>query len=241
MEQVAADLKIRLIFSTAGQPRGRGKIERFFETLSQVFLSRFPGFAPDGIKASPAMTLPELSTELENFLIHEYLASPHSATGISPQDRWQAGGFLPHMPESLEQLDLLLLTIPKARRVQQDGIRFMGMRYIDPTLAAYVGEEVLLRYDPRDMAELRVFHNNRFLCRAICQELAGGTVSLREITEARKSRRRILRRTLQERERVVNSLIEAKQWSTVGAPDVAEREDEKPALPKIIIKRYRNE
>ena len=44
IEQVAVDLKIRLIFSTAGKPRGRGKIERFFETLTQVFLSRLPGY-----------------------------------------------------------------------------------------------------------------------------------------------------------------------------------------------------
>ena len=31
----------------------------------------------------------------------------------------------------------------------------------------------MLRYDPRDMAEVRVFHEGRFLCRAVCQELAG--------------------------------------------------------------------
>jgi putative transposase len=37
--------------------------------------------------------------------------------------------------------------------------------YIDPTLASYVGEEVMLRYDPRDMAEIRLFYQNRFLCR----------------------------------------------------------------------------
>jgi len=30
MEQVAVDLRINLIFSTIGEPRGRGKIERFF-------------------------------------------------------------------------------------------------------------------------------------------------------------------------------------------------------------------
>ena len=47
------------------------------------------------------------------------------------------------------------------------------MRYIDPTLAAYVGESVVLRYDPRDMAEVRLFHRGKFLCRAICPELAG--------------------------------------------------------------------
>jgi putative transposase len=52
------------------------------------------------------------------------------------------------MPESLEQLDLLLLTVVKPRRVQQDGIRSSCFRYIDPVLAAYVGESVTIRYDP---------------------------------------------------------------------------------------------
>jgi transposase InsO family protein len=37
---VAADRKIRRILSTAGQPRGRGKLERFFESLAQVCLGR---------------------------------------------------------------------------------------------------------------------------------------------------------------------------------------------------------
>jgi len=32
LEQVAADLKIRLVFSTPGQPQGRGRIERFFRS-----------------------------------------------------------------------------------------------------------------------------------------------------------------------------------------------------------------
>ena len=78
------------------------------------------------------------------------------------------------MPDSLEQLDLLLLTVPKERKVHSDGIRFQTMRYVDPTLAAYVGESVILRYDPRDMAEIRVFHEGQFLCRAICPDLARG-------------------------------------------------------------------
>ena len=122
-----------------------------------------------------------MTAELERFLVDEYHNEPHTTTGFKPQERWVSGGFLPRMPESLEQLDLLLLTVPKTRRVHPDGIRFSGLRYIDPTLAAYVGEEVLLRYDPRDVAEVRVFHEGRFVCRAVCQELAGETVPLREV------------------------------------------------------------
>src|SRR6266699_3112612 len=94
------------------------------------------------------------------------------------------------MPDTLERLDLLLLTVAKTRRVQQDGIRFQGQRYIDSTLAAYVREEVLIRYDPADMAVIYVFHQDRFLCRAVCQKLSGQTVSLKEIEKARSERRK---------------------------------------------------
>jgi putative transposase len=42
LEQVSADLKIRLVFSTPGIPRGRGRVERFFSTIDQMFLSTLP-------------------------------------------------------------------------------------------------------------------------------------------------------------------------------------------------------
>jgi putative transposase len=237
IEQVAADLKIRLIFSTVGKPRGRGKIERFFASLSQVFLSRLQGSARSAKEKSGTLSLSDLSRELENYLVNQYLVSPHSTTGKAPQTRWEAGGLLPHMPESLEKLDLLLLTVPKARRVRPDGIHFLGMRYIDPTLAAYVGEEVLVRYDPRDMAELRIFHKDLFLCRAICQELAGETVPLRDIVRARDRQRRELRQTLEERRRKVESLLDARRFCSLEKPEKPESVTE----PEIRLKRYRHE
>jgi Mu transposase, C-terminal len=46
----------------------------------------------------------------------------------------------------------------------------------DMTLAAYVSEEVVIRYDPRDVGEIRAFHENKFLCRAI-RGRAGAAVS----------------------------------------------------------------
>ena len=44
MEQVAIDLKINLMFSKVGVSRGRGKIERFFQTVNQTFLEQLPGY-----------------------------------------------------------------------------------------------------------------------------------------------------------------------------------------------------
>ena len=78
-----------------------------------------------------------------------------------PVERWEAKGFLPRMPDSLEQLDLLLIQVAKARQVRVDGIPLLRASATSLTLAAYVGETVTLRFDPRDMAEVRVFHNDR--------------------------------------------------------------------------------
>lgn len=71
------------------------------------------------------------------------------------------------LPDTLEQLDELLLTVQAPRKVQRDGIRFQGLRYISPTLASYVGETVTIRYDPRDISEIRVSHRDNFVCKAI--------------------------------------------------------------------------
>ena len=208
LEQVAADLHMAVVFSIAGKPRGRGKIERIFETVNQLFLCHQPGYTPAGsAPAKPVLTLPELDARLRTFLVESYHQQPHSETGVPPHTRWEANDFLPRLPDSLEQLDLLLLTVAKPRRVHQNGIHFQGFRYLDTTLAAYVGEEVIIRYDPRDMAELRVYLGDTFLCRAINPELAGETIGLKDIIRARNRRRRELRTTVAEREATVEALL----------------------------------
>ena len=249
LEQVSADLKIRPVFSLPGQPRGRGRIERFFATIQQMLLCELPGYAPpgQGVRGTPQVTLRELEQRFREFVLTVYHSRAHSETGVAPQARWEAGGFLPQMPESVEQLDLLLLTVAKARKVRRDGIWFQGFRYIDITLAAYVGEDVILRYDPRDMAEVRVFYQDRFLCRAICQELAGATVSLREILRARNRRRRELRHTIEARTQVVEILIAAHRGRDNAGPHALPEAVAAAAPPQNArdttprLKRYHND
>lgn len=67
--------------------------------------------------------------------------------------------------------------------------------------------EIVIRYDPRDMAEVRVYHQGHCLCRAIGQELADRTVSLKDIVRARSERRRQLRAGLTERVALVEALL----------------------------------
>jgi putative transposase len=184
LEQVGADLKIRLVFSIPGKPRGRGRVERFFSTVNEMFLCELDGYAPAGgvVRGKPTLTLAECDARFRAFLLDVYQCRENAETKMPPLERWEANGFLPRMPDSVEQLDLLLIQVIKARQVRADGIHFHNLRYISTTLAAYVGETVTLRFDPRDMAEIRVFHEDKFLCRAGCAELAGESVPLLKLS-----------------------------------------------------------
>jgi putative transposase len=89
------------------------------------------------------------------------------------------------------------------------------------------------------MAEIRVFHQDRFVCRAICPDLAGETVPLREILNARNRRQRELRSILRDRKRIVEDLVELKRASEVPPKATqpsksAERKTKKPALKRYI-------
>jgi putative transposase len=238
MEQVAADLHLELIFSQVSIPRGRGKIERFFRTVTQLLLQDLPGYAPKGYKTVEAkLTLPAFEQRFRVWLLEEYHRRVHSETNCAPQERWEASGFVPRLPDSLEQLDLLLLTVAKTRRVQQDGIHFQGQRYLDSVLAEYVKEDVLIRYDPADMAEIRVFYHDRFLCRAICPELSGETISLKEIEKARTKRRQQVRAGISARAAIVDQFIAVHQEA------VPPSQERPPAVTdtRPRLKRYLNE
>jgi putative transposase len=86
------------------------------------------------------------------------------------------------------------------------------------------------------MAEIRVFYQDRFLCRAICPELSGETVSLKEIEKARAARRKQVKAGLSARAAVVEQFIAVHQEE---APRVRAPEPEQaPARPRL--KRYWN-
>lgn len=249
MEQVSADIKMQLAFSHPGRPRGRGRIERFFNTVNQLFLCSQPGYTPSSIPRMPGtptapaaiavLSLAEFETNWRAFLLEDYHQRTHSETGQAPKARWEAGAWLPRLPESLEQLDLLLLTVAATRRVHQDGIRFQGLRYLDLTLAGYVGEDVTVRYDPRDMAEIRVYHQEQFVCRAVCQEIAEQTLSLKEIITARRQRRKELREQLSSREAAVKLLLQVHQSPTEAVETQGPSQLSEPSPPRL--KRYYNE
>jgi putative transposase len=87
-------------------------------------------------------------------------------------------------------------------------------------LAAYVGDSVVIRYDPRDMAEIRVFTGTGFLCRAICPELAGPPSASRTSQPRAMSVGAAWAGGLRERASVVDRLLGAHQEQP--APGISE-------------------
>jgi putative transposase len=237
LQQVAVDLKIRLVFSIPGKPQGRGRIERFFRSINEIFLCDLQGYTRRS-RRKPSLTVGQLEDLFRTFLLEVYHRRASSEARMAPSERWEAGGFLPRMPESLEQLDLLLMQQVRARKVRRDGIHFQSLRYLSLTLAAYVGEEVTIRFDPRDMGEIRVFYQDRFLCIAISAELAGETIPLRDIIRARNCRRKELRSILHDRQKVVDGLLQLKKGPV---PEEVHASAPVSTKPTTHIKRYRNE
>ncbi|OMH22971.1 transposase, partial [Tersicoccus phoenicis] len=199
----AAVLHLRIIHSQVARPQGRGKIERFFGTINTELLPTLPGHLAPGVAAPiPTLDLAGIDRVINAF-IRRYNARTHRELRTSPLDAWIADGWLPRLPESLEQLDGFLLTVPTTRIVQRDGIHFEGLRYTATTLAPFVGSTVSIRYDPRDVTEIRVFHRDAFLCTAISTAHQTETISLKQIQAARNAQRRALRGQIRERIAIV--------------------------------------
>lgn len=237
VDQVSVDLKIELLQTLPQKPKGKGKVERFFETVDQMFLTGQPGYAPRGATGVQAvLKLEELDERLHAWIIDEYMNREHSETNQAPKTRWESFAFIPRMPDSREQLDILLMTVAKPRKVQRDGIRFQGYRYFDVMLQnGYIGEEVTIRYDPRDLAEILVYAENQFVCRAVCFELSDKKVTLKEVIRARTRRRRELREQLKD-------LLQTADRHVPGVssmPPIPSSESRsEPAYPKFKIKRF---
>jgi putative transposase len=234
LDRVAADLRFRVVYSAVGRPQGRGKVERLFGTLNTELLPELPGYLVGGKAASaPTLSLARLDREIGAFIAGTYHARIHGEIGETPLDAWRGEGFLPRLPDSLEDLDLLLILHAEPRRVRRDGVRFQGLRYVAPTLAGFVGEAVTVRYDPRDLSEVRLFHRTGFLCRAVSEEHAGEVVTLKDIQAARRAHRRSLRAAINERvAKVADFLPRPDQPSSQAPPP---RPVSSPARPRLRL------
>jgi putative transposase len=88
----------------------------------------------------PACLWTQFDERFRHFLLEIYHRRSNADGRLPPSERWQEGAFLPRMPESLEQLDLLLMHEVRARKIRRDGIHFQLSRLTLTTAVALLCE-----------------------------------------------------------------------------------------------------
>ena len=79
LDQVAASLRFRIVYSAIGRPQGRGKVERLFGTFNTELLPELPGHLAGSKPATPPrLSLAELDQAIGAFIAGTYHARPHS-------------------------------------------------------------------------------------------------------------------------------------------------------------------
>jgi transposase len=76
---------IKVINATPYRPEGKGKIERFFETLEAQFIAE----VKQKINESPTYSLEQLNLDLANYLKNQYFERIHGGTHAKPIDRFK--------------------------------------------------------------------------------------------------------------------------------------------------------
>lgn len=131
-------LGIVLVHSRPHKPKGRGKIERFFRTVRQQFLSI--------LDCESLASLQDLDMRFHTWLESEYHRSPHRALGgRTPLELWLEKAHLIIPVDPTVNLDELFKH-EETRKVHKDStFTLAGVLYeVDSTL---IGEHIHLRYD----------------------------------------------------------------------------------------------
>lgn len=141
-----ASLGIRCIHAAPYSPEGKGKQERFFETVRLQFMPE--------VEQSELSTLEELNQSFWAWLEIVYHPREHSETEQSPLLRYQAGMAQVRAadPEVIRKAFLWR----EERKVRKDGcIELQGNTYqVDPTFA---GRKLQLLFDPFDLSQIELF------------------------------------------------------------------------------------
>lgn len=148
---VAARLGTKVIFSTPYAPEGKGKIERFWQTVAHSFMKEA---AHAGIES-----LAELNQHFWAWL-ETYHRRVHGSTGQSPLARWEAGAEFIRRPHPADLAEAFLWE--ETRQVKKTGtLSLAGNEYRVSDLL--VGHTVAVRYDPLDLATVRVYRDGQFI------------------------------------------------------------------------------
>lgn len=164
--RICARLGIKLIHSKPYRPQGRGKIERFFNTVTSQFLAEItvieapvqttvPGTGPaedtaETSAGTPIGSLEELNALFISWVQMTYHRTVHSGTGMTPLERWDAGWQNRRRDRRDPDVIAEAFRWSAHRKVTKTAtVSLHGNTYqVDPLLA---GVRIELIYDPFDL------------------------------------------------------------------------------------------
>lgn len=195
--------RLGIEFHTAMVKNARAKIvERAFVDLKNCFSKLFEGYTGGTIAERPER-LKKTGKHAENFVIidefREYVdifiqgwfnKQPHSGVGMNGRTRDEvfAACLYEQRVATPDELNLMLLRTSRMQTVNRGvkikmydtEIRF----YSDELIMGYDREKVYVRYDPDNLAEVRVYdENDRFLCKAKQAPVSSYFASKDEVAE----------------------------------------------------------
>ena len=147
------------------RPSEGGIVERPFGTFNTEFFSTLPGYTGSNVQERPkdaekeaCLTLRELEQLFVAYIVNRYNrgldARMKNQTRI---ERWEAGLFKKPTEIPERQLDICLMKQTRRRIYRGGYIQFENWTYQNDDLAAYAGETVVIRYDPRDITTVLVY------------------------------------------------------------------------------------
>jgi len=150
---VCANLRIKLSHARPYAAWSKGKVERFLRRIQRQFQAT--------LVFDPVHNLAELNARFATWLEGDYHQQEHRGTGEPPACRFMANSeaLRPAPPD--EQLRRLFL-FQETRRVRKDAtVSVKGVYFeLTPALRA---QYVQVRYDPRCLDEVEIWHQDRFV------------------------------------------------------------------------------
>ena len=161
-------LSIVIEESPAYTPHFKAFVERVFKTIATGVLKKIAGATFSNIQErgdyksmkEAKITLSQLDAILHLFIVDVYAQKFHKGLKGYPARRWEAftkGGFEPRLPESAQELSILL-GATEERRVHPDGIELHTLRYNCPELALLRArlkkEPTKIKYHPGDLSRI---------------------------------------------------------------------------------------
>jgi putative transposase len=147
LARIAASLGTLIVHTPPYQPQGRGKIERYFRTVRDQFLTN--------LDPKQSLSLEALNDRLWTWIETAYHRAEHSALGSTPLLRWQRD--IEHVRQLQPATDLRRLFFYRLDRlVRRDCTFLLHSRFYEapPHLS---GETIEVRFDPLDNAEVEIY------------------------------------------------------------------------------------